>query len=152
MESNTWNLSTRKRYAVGSTAHGEDGGWGQGAGKVSYRLYYHALLSKPVERWGVRDKTKVVDKATSYEGTNAGFFGEFSTSDGEIVQMKVGISLVNAEGAKSNLAAEIPSWDFEQTLRSNRQLWKEAFDYVQFRGGTQKRPCGDGHGALPRNA
>ena len=36
----------------------------------------------------------------------------FSTSEGETIQLKVGISPVSTENALMNIATEIPGWDF----------------------------------------
>ena len=37
--------------------------------------------------------------------------------------VKMGISAVDTEGAKKNLEAEIPSWEFEQVRSNARQAW-----------------------------
>lgn len=115
-----------------------DGGWGQGAGGVSYRLYFYARLSKPADRFGVWDKSEVARDVDEFEGTNTGFFGEFQTSAGEQFLMKIGISYVDLQGAKANLEAEIPAWDFEEVHDSCRDQWRKVLDLVRFEGGTAK--------------
>lgn len=115
-----------------------DGGWGQGAGKVSYRLYFHAQLSKPLERRGIWDKLEVIADTDVYEGGNTGFFGEFVTADSEQVLMKVGISLVDLDGAKNNLESEIADWDFGRVRQAARGTWQRELQRVDFRGGSDK--------------
>ena len=39
--------------------------------------------------------------------------------------VKMGISAVDTEGAKKNLEAEIPSWEFEQVRSNARQAWND---------------------------
>ena len=115
-----------------------DGGWGQGAGGVSYRLFFYGRLSKPLENFGVWDKSEVTQHVSEFEGINTGFFGEFQTAAGEQVLMKVGISYVDMEGAKANLEAEIPDWDFERVRDACRDQWRQVLDLVRFEGGQEK--------------
>lgn len=115
-----------------------DGGWGQGAGGVSYRLHFYARLSKPLESWGIWDKDNTTRQVREFEGANTGFFGEFSTEEDEQVMLKVGISLVDVAGARKNLEQEIPAWDFESTRDSCRNNWEDILRLVQFKGGTKR--------------
>ena len=115
-----------------------DGGWGQGAGGVSYRLYYFAKFSKPLLNKGVWEKLKPSSGTVKHQGANAGFYGEFETHENEIVLMKVGISLVDLEGAKNNLEVEIPGWDFAATRDEAELQWNKVLRLVEFKGGTDK--------------
>ena len=92
----------------------EDGGWGRGDGRVTYTLYFHAQLSKPLGQFGIWDKDKIVLGKQEYEGHNLGFYTEFPTKEGEQVLLKAGISFVSLAGAKANLEHDIPKWDFDQ--------------------------------------
>lgn len=115
-----------------------DGGWGQGAGKVSYRLYFFARLSEPCLRKGIWDKHDVAAGVSKYEGANTGFFVEFRTNKREQVTMKVGISLVDLDGAQNNLDAEIAGWDFDKIHQLARQQWQNALSAVEYQGGSAK--------------
>ncbi len=114
-----------------------DGGWGQGAGGVSYRLHFHAQISKPFENWGAWDKHAISKGVREFEGTNSGFYGEFATEKDEQVMMKVGISLVDVAGAKRNLEQEMPDWNFEGIRDACRKSWSDVLGLVQFKGGTE---------------
>ena len=49
----------------------------------------------------------------------------FSTREGESVHVRVGVSAVDVEGARRNLAAELSTWDFaqyKQLYRSGQPL------------------------------
>ena len=39
------------------------------------------------------------------------------------ILVKVGISAVSIEGAKKNLEAEIPGWDFDQVRKTAQSAW-----------------------------
>ncbi len=47
----------------------------------------------------------------------------FDTQKDEQVLVKVGISAVDIEGAKKNVNAEIPDWNFEKVCSSAREAW-----------------------------
>lgn len=49
----------------------------------------------------------------------------FKTKKDEQVMVKMGISAVDTEGAKKNLDAEIPAWDFEKVRSDARQAWND---------------------------
>lgn len=49
----------------------------------------------------------------------------FNTKAGEEVLVKVGISAVDMEGAKGNVEAEIPEWDFEGVRQQAKKSWND---------------------------
>lgn len=55
----------------------------------------------------------------------------FATADGEEVLLKVALSPVSLEGAKANLAAELPGWDFEKTAQAATAKWNEQLAKVR---------------------
>jgi predicted alpha-1,2-mannosidase len=50
--------------------------------------------------------------------------------------VKVGISAVNCEGARENIDAEIPNWDFENTKKEGQAVWQKALSQIEIEGGT----------------
>jgi predicted alpha-1,2-mannosidase len=114
----------------------EDGGWGRGAGHVTYSLHFYAQFSKSLTSFGIWDKDQVMPGRSEYEGKNLGFYAECPTRRGEQVLMKVGISFVSVAGAKANLEHDIPDWDFERACRQARDLWSAALEGLRVEGGT----------------
>ena len=55
--------------------------------------------------------------------------------------MKVGISAVSIEGARANIEAEVPGWDFDAVRRQAEDAWNQKLGKVRVSGGTleQKR-------------
>ena len=53
------------------------------------------------------------------------------TQAGEQVMLKVALSPVSVEGAKANMAAELPGWDFEAVKADARSAWNEALSKMQ---------------------
>ena len=54
-----------------------------------------------------------------------GYFQLGKTEAEEQVLMKVALSPVSVEGARNNMAAELPGWDFEATRKAARNAWNE---------------------------
>jgi len=57
----------------------------------------------------------------------------------ETIMLKVGISAVSIEGARKNLAAEAPHWDFEKYLSVAKETWTKALDKIEVKGGSSGR-------------
>lgn len=55
----------------------------------------------------------------------------FSTSEGESVLVKVALSPTSVDGAKSNLEAELPGWDFERTAEAAGKAWNEELGKIK---------------------
>ena len=135
----------------------EGGGWMHG--KVAYTVYYHAEFSRPLKNVGVWSATlppgpyngiiakpefaaacraaKVLPGCREQEGQHLGFYAEFSTGDQDAILLKTGISFVSLAGARENLAAEIPAWDFDGTRRQAREAWAKALNRMAVEGGTE---------------
>jgi predicted alpha-1,2-mannosidase len=132
-------------------------GGGFRGGTVNYMLYYHAEFSKPLKNIGVwsaaipqgrsvwnKPEFAAACKAAvqlpgcrEKEGAHLGFYAEFPTEDKEVIMLKAGISFVSIAGARANLAAEIPAWDFDGVRQQARELWAKALDQMSVEGGTE---------------
>ncbi len=55
------------------------------------------------------------------------------------ILVKVGISAVSEEGAKANLEAEIPHWDFEKTKRETQNLWEKELSKILVESRSEKQ-------------
>ncbi|MDR1594995.1 MAG: GH92 family glycosyl hydrolase [Prevotellaceae bacterium] len=140
-----------------------EGGWGNGGGKALYTVYYYTQFSRPLKNSGVWsadipdgqerrlddvvsdayrqivEKAKIIRNVKEYEGKHLGFFTEFETSADEQVLMKTGISFVSEEGARKNLEADIPHWDFDKVREQTRTLWDKALGRITVTGGTDEQ-------------
>jgi predicted alpha-1,2-mannosidase len=61
----------------------------------------------------------------------------FSTKASEKIMIKVGISAVSIEGARKNLEAEAPHWDFEKYLSDAKTTWTKALSKIEIAGGSE---------------
>ncbi len=138
----------------------EGGGWGAGAGNADYTVYFWCQFSKPLSDYGVwsadipdegrkmrhirkpeyQDAIKYAPRfknVKEMQGKHLGFYTNFSTSEGEEVLVKSGISFVSVEGAKENLEHDINHWDFDKAHKQARDLWSEAIKNVNVSGGSE---------------
>jgi predicted alpha-1,2-mannosidase len=56
---------------------------------------------------------------------------QFNTGANSIIQVKVGISTVSIEGARNNLKAELPGWDFNKTKTAAQDLWNKELSKIE---------------------
>ena len=100
-------------------------GWAQ-----DQRIYFAAVFSKPFTHIELFQNGLLQDGAVAMSDS-VKCAVHFSTSEGERIELKVGISPVSTENALDNMAAEIPGWDFE-TVRSNaREAWNRELSKVK---------------------
>lgn len=99
-------------------------------------VYFAAEFSKPFERFGAgngRNATRGIRRVT---GDSVKAYLTFLTTKGESIEVRVGISAVNLSGAKENLRAEMPDFDFAKYRRLAREKWNSYLDKIQVEGGT----------------
>jgi predicted alpha-1,2-mannosidase len=102
-------------------------GWG---GKRT--IYFVMEFSKPFESFGIeQDGERLAANASDAKGKIVKAFFDYKTSNHEVVMIKVGISGTSIEGARKNLAAEIPDWNFDEVRAAAVKQWEKFLDAVQ---------------------
>jgi predicted alpha-1,2-mannosidase len=102
-------------------------------GGSSYTAYFSARFSQPA----TSTKTFVgatTSSAATASGAGAGALLSFAS--GQAVTMSVGVSLVDLDGARANLAAEIPAFDVAAAQTAARRAWKTELSRIRIGGGT----------------
>ena len=84
------------------------------------KVFFYAKFSKPFES---------VENIGQYARVN------FDLAEGEKVMLKVAISPVDIDGAKANMAAELPGWDFEKTREAARNAWNRELSKIRIETG-----------------
>ncbi|MBN1384482.1 MAG: GH92 family glycosyl hydrolase [Elusimicrobia bacterium] len=110
------------------------------AGQVyNIRIEYYEYGGSAVARF-VWAPYKVIKKSQcSITGKHLVGIVDYSTQKDEIILMKVGISFVSIEGARKNLEAEIPDWDFERVRNEAKESWNERLKKIRVEGGSDKQ-------------
>jgi len=86
-------------------------------------INFYAKFSKPFTYTMVTD-SMVLDEGGPLLPT-AKVLLHFNTKAGEEVYVKVGISAVDIDGARKNVEAEIPEWDFNGVRKAARASWND---------------------------
>ncbi len=70
-----------------------------------------------------------------------GAYVNYSVKAGESVMMKVGLSLVDMEGARNNLKTELEpfGWNFEEAVASARQSWNKLLSTIEVKGSEENK-------------
>ncbi|MDE6779210.1 MAG: GH92 family glycosyl hydrolase [Alistipes sp.] len=93
-------------------------GWRHSTGWAKeQRVYFVAEFSKPFERFET-----VGDRYAR---------ASFATSENEAVLVKVALSPVSIEGARANLAAELPGWDFDAVAEAADKAWNAELSKIR---------------------
>ena len=114
-----WDKATDTRIE----ADGNDAlkGWRFSKGWArNQKVFFYAKFSKPFES---------VENIGQYARVN------FDLAEGEKVMLKVAISPVDIDGAKANMAAELPGWDFEKTREAARNAWNRELSKIRIETG-----------------
>ncbi len=114
----------------------EIAGWRHIRGWAPNRwIYFHAEFSKPftAELYA----NNAMQKGREVNSKNLKAKLKFSTKANEQVLVKVGISPVDMAGAKQNLTAEMPAWDFDGVVQAAEKLWEKQLSGIQISGGTE---------------
>lgn len=125
-------------------AHTTSGGWFESndPGWNDYSLHFVIQFDKPMESFhGWQDAQPVPGTENSIEGKgNMGAWVSFRTAHNEAVQVRTALSLVDMEGARKNLAAELEphGWDFDRVYAATREQWEEMLNRVRVEGGTDR--------------
>jgi predicted alpha-1,2-mannosidase len=102
-----------------------------------YTLHMAAEFSKPFTKTEMWHDDAVDPAAKKEDARHAGALLDFG--DAREVEMRVGLSFVSVEGARANLNAEIPGWDFERVRAAARMKWAQMLGLIDVEGGTPEQ-------------
>ncbi|WP_238596570.1 GH92 family glycosyl hydrolase [Abditibacterium utsteinense] len=94
--------------------------------------YFVMQFSKPFDSSVIeQDQVRLGEGATQASGKSVKSFVSFKTTDGETILVRVGISGTSVEGARRNLSAEIPNFDFDAVHTAGVQQWNDLLGRIQ---------------------
>lgn len=76
------------------------------------------------------------DPSTRVDDPKYSQFFSFNTKAGEQILLKVALSPVSIEGARKNLATELPGWDFDKVRADAKAAWNKELSKIEVSGGT----------------
>ena len=101
--------------------HRYSSGWAK-----DQRIYFYAEFSKPIEDFEVV-------QSPNKDGMQLPLYARasFRTLEGEQVLLKVALSPVSMDGARANMQAELPLWDFDAVARDADRLWNSELSKIK---------------------
>ena len=96
----------------------------------NFKGYFVVQFQKPFDRSGTYGPT------ASQPQSATGAYASFKTTEGEVVEARIGTSFISIEQARKNLKVEIPAWDFAAVQQSLRNAWNEKLTRLSVEGAT----------------
>jgi len=103
------------------------------------KCYLHMEFSKPIREYITYEEGIVKPRAVKVEGREVGFSIGYETSEGECIELKVGLSYINTDQAYQNLMNEMTGWEFTDIKNKARDIWNRALRSIEVKGGTEKQ-------------
>ena len=101
--------------------------------------WFHARVEPSFAAWSTWNAGAPVENVAEQTGPEVGAIVSANPDGDRYVEVKVGISYVDIEGARANLEADIGAQDFEATRAAVRALWEEELSVLQIGGGTEEQ-------------
>lgn len=114
-------------------------GWFQGQDHQGQDIFFYAKFNQPIAKalLGEQDlePTREMRNGAVYSGDDLTAYLNFGTGE-EPIEIRVGISPVNWQGAQKNLEAEAPSFDLAKVKKDAEYAWAEKLAKIKVEGGT----------------
>uniref|UniRef100_UPI0032168564 GH92 family glycosyl hydrolase n=1 Tax=uncultured Draconibacterium sp. TaxID=1573823 RepID=UPI0032168564 len=100
------------------------------------RVWFYARFDQPIKVFEAVSDGRMQSTSDTIRGENITGYFRFENGS-KPVQLKVAISPVSVEGARKNLDAEIPGWDFERVKADAKKAWNRELNKIQVEGGSK---------------
>ena len=91
------------------------------------KIFFWAEFSRPANAFSIQENPA---NENPLRKPVYGYYSLGKTEENEQVLVKVALSPVSVEGAKANMAAELPGWDFEAVKADARKAWNKELSKV----------------------
>lgn len=107
-----------------------EGGWNKGK---AYTVYFHAIIDTPSDSYGTWKSGEKINlqKEQLDSGEKTGAFFTYKVKKNQEIKMKLGISYLSIEKAKTNLKKENSHWNFEKIKRNAETKWNEKLSKIE---------------------
>ncbi len=115
-------------------------GWFQGQDHQGQDIFFYAKFNQPIAKalLGEQDlePTREMRNGAVYSGDDLTAYLNFGTGE-EPIEIRVGISPVNWQGAQKNLEAEAPSFDLAKVKEDAEYAWAKKLAKIKVEGSTE---------------
>ena len=98
------------------------------------RVFFVARFSRPFRSWGLEAQGQYRTGQRQAGGSDLKAHLVFDDQGGPLL-VRVGLSAVDLDGARRNLEAELPDWDFDAARARAEALWSDYLGRITVQGG-----------------
>ncbi|CAB3762124.1 GH92 family glycosyl hydrolase [Paraburkholderia humisilvae] len=111
------------------------GGWNEGG---EYRVYFYLVADTPARQAHTWSDASISTATRASVASDAplGASLDYTTTAGQVIQIKVGISFVSEAQARRNVTTEAPGWNFETVRDAATTAWNDVLAPIRIRGAT----------------
>ncbi|GAB4107559.1 hypothetical protein GCM10028791_00050 [Echinicola sediminis] len=102
------------------------------------RMYFVAQVSKEPSKVGSFVDAALAPEEKSTKGVNNGLYLSFEMEEGEVLEVRTGLSYTSTENARLNLETESKGKPFEQVLADAKEAWNKKLNVIQVEGGKEE--------------
>jgi len=104
------------------------------------KVYFVASLSQPLAGFTTWQDDVVAGNKAFAANNQAGVYLSFAPTNGpQAITLKLAISYVSIENARTNLQVEAGAKDFDQVLAEAQRAWEDRLSLVRIEGGTDEQ-------------
>lgn len=96
-------------------------------------VYFVMKFSRPIVKNGIWQDDKLAENIKYSSSKNIRAYFRFDLPSSKDIYVKVAISPVSIQGAKKNLDAEIPGWNFETVKNAAEERWNTELQKIEVR-------------------
>ena len=94
----------------------------------NFKGYFVIQFSKPFASFGTWEDDSIHKGRTEQTGHRMGGYVTIPTTQGEMVEVKIGTSFISLDQAHENLKREIPDWNFDRVIFQRKSMARYAMD------------------------
>ena len=111
-------------------------GWGEPAG---FDGYFIIRYNKPIISYGTFNADSIFHGNTQIEQKkDIGAFIQFKVNKNDQITVKAASSFTDMDGARRNMEAEIPHWDFNCTQQELTDIWENHLNKIQVKSNSKE--------------
>lgn len=102
-------------------------GWGKSAG---FSGYFVIRFEKSLSKTGTFLNEKISKADSIHNNAGAGIYAGFKLNKGEKLTIRIGTSFTSVDGARKNLQAEMPGFNFDQIAAATKSKWEKTLSQI----------------------
>jgi len=96
-----------------------------------YTVYFWAEFSRAPKEWGTFAPGELFPGILDREEEKAGAYATFDTTEDQEIEVRIGLSFVDLDGARDNFEKEVAGRSFEDVYAGTAKLWEESLSTIE---------------------